>query len=259
MKRFALILTAVLLALPGCLGSSKGTVPIRPPPPSPTPGPGAGPQDAWSIVGSALTVDESTHTKYVGPTEARECPKLKVSTAMEQEVELRPGQSGFAEPGSVTLVVFWQMELTEGRAAAQHVQDLVRKYGGYGARAVGVVERTAGAVDAVTFLTRQGIGYPVYYDTLGALKAMRKAARADDRLGKLVAIFIIDRKQRVRFYRGEFPYSESVGGAASAYGGIVRPNPDSDVIPTGQVRLTESAPEGHRIEDYLRMILNEPS
>lgn len=254
MKWCAFVLSALFLALTGCLGGPE-TVPMRPAPPPLQVQPGADPADPWNVLSAALTLDTSEHTRFTSAAEARKCPALRVQTALEGRVDLRPGQPGFAEPGAVTLVVFWQMELTEGRAAAQHINDLARRYRQYGVRAVGIVERTRGADDAISFLTRQGIGYPVYYDTLGALKAMRKAARADDPLGRLVAIFIIDRKGLVRFYRGEFPYTEKIGSTSRA-GDVIRGG--GEAIPTGRIELEESTPAGQRIEDYLTTILREP-
>ena len=243
MRDCALALTAVmLLAGQGC---SAGPDVVTLQPVDPAAATAEAPEAAsttWGGLASAVPVDESERTKYHSASEARKCPSLALTTVMGNETKLRPGQSGFAEPGTVTLVVFWGMEFAEGRAAARHVSDLVRKYRELGVRGLGVVERTRQAPASESFAAQYGLAFPIYYDMLEALKAMRKAAGAEDELGKLVAVFIVDRKMRVRFYRGEFPFSDVTGG----------------ILQPGERELKESAAEGRAIENYLGAILNEP-
>ncbi|NLW50882.1 MAG: hypothetical protein GXY85_08600 [Candidatus Brocadiaceae bacterium] len=254
MKRHAWILTAALLALSGCL-FRPDTVPLKPADLTPV----AGPRDAgiWGAVDAALPVEESPRTRYLNASDARRCPKLNLLTETGGDIKLRPGERGFAERGTVTLVVFCQLEVGEGRAAAQHVSDLVSKYGRYGVRAVGIVPRTPRSLElARVFPDRMGLQFPIYFDVLKGLKAMRKAVGADDELSKLVAIFIVDREQRVRFYRGEFPFVEQVGGRRGTQP-VRRLGQHDEVLPSGAVTLVESTPEGRRVEDYLRIILSE--
>ena len=242
MRVCALALTVVmLLAGQGCSGGPE-VVPLRPFEPVAAPAEAPDPSNAtWQALASAVPVEESERTKYYSASEARKCPSLELTTVLGNVTNLRPGQSGFAEPGTVTLVVFWAMEFIEGQAAARHVSDLVKQYRELGVRGLGVVERTRLAPASQPFADRYQLAFPVYYDTLGALKAMRKAAGAEDDLGKLAAVFIVDRNMRVRFYRGEFPFSVT--------GGVLQP---------GERPLKESAAEGRAIENYLGVILNEP-
>jgi len=66
----------------------------------------------------------------------------------------------------------------------------------------------------------------------------------------------VDRERRVRFYRGEFPFSMTVGGRDALTSGVVRGS-QRNGLDTGEVELKESTPEGRRIEDYLTTILKE--
>jgi len=170
---------------------------------------------------------------------------------------------------------------TSSTACAKHVRDLVRKYGSVGVRAFGVVEKTydpqrkpflllfertvKSPTDsyrlAPLFIRAKGINFPVYYDDFSALGKMIKTARAvkymDAKTGmqtdpddedavamriepstRLPVLFVIDRQERIRLVRTGFDYSS--GGAEGV-----------------QEAISDLAPEGQRVEDVIKQLLEE--
>ena len=180
-------------------------------------------------------------TLFVAADEAKKCPTIEVSTtAQGRSVKLVPGTQGYAEPGTVTIVVFWSMDALPAVRAAQHVSDLVRKYGGLTVRGVGIVEKTPSAPRAEAFARWQGLALRLLYDDLSALKKMSRQMDVEIKTA-LPSIFIIDRGGRLRFHRGGFRFwAELKQSEKSRY----------EII-------NESAAEGQKIEDYLRLILAE--
>ncbi|KPK61975.1 MAG: hypothetical protein AMK73_07100 [Planctomycetes bacterium SM23_32] len=211
--------------------------PVLPPEAAPLP---AGPEGPWRALVEATPVREPEASRYFTAQKAPACPAIEVATALGSDMELKPGSRGFAEPGCVTLVVFWTVDTRQGKAAARHVSDLVHKYSQWRVRAVGIVERTARAEAAESFARQQGLAFSLYYDDLSALEDMADRADAEEERA-VPAIFIIDRRMRLRFYRAGFRF------AAGAF----------DERRPGEEIIWESAPRGHSVEDYLRTILSE--
>lgn len=242
MRTLAFIL--ILSAIAGTVGCRTREQPRRikllPPPASSqaTPAPTATPDDLEAIF-SRSSVIESSDTKFFSASEAPTCPKIKVTTDQGKEIILGPGKRGFAEPGYVTLVVFWQVEHPHSLAAARHVSELVRKYAQWKVRGLGIVEKTPQAQLSQTYAMEARLAFGLYYDDLSALKEM--SSEADAKVTTAVpSIFIVDRKMKLRFYRAGFRFN--MGGITGA------PIPAT---------IIESAPPKQTIEDYLRTILRE--
>jgi thiol-disulfide isomerase/thioredoxin len=145
------------------------------------------------------------------------------------------------EPGKVTIVVFWSLDLPVTRAAARHVADLEEKYRGLGVIALGIVEKdTKDSERASQFMLSEGINYPGYYDDFKALRAMGRAAGAKVKK-ELPCFFLVDREQRVRLFKRGFSFT----GWLAKY-----PR-------TGDEQVVENAAPGERIEDFLRQLLDE--
>ena len=234
----------VVLLLAGCKGGGPEVVKIDPTTATfVQPGPAAPGQGEWEALSAPIPFEENEHSRYLSPSDARKCPTLKVFGKDDETMKLVPGQPGFAPAGQVTLILSWAMEFRQGRAAARHVSDLVKKYRQFGVGAVGIVQRTPGVAESATFQAQQGLSFRVYQDSLGALKALRKAVGAQDKLNPAVSIFIVDRRMRLRFYRAEFRFSAT--SKASGRGGL---SPEL---------IEESAPPGRAVEDYLQAILRE--
>ncbi len=192
-------------------------------------------QAVWDDLLDAVPIEGASETKYFSPPNAERCPTIKVVTAAEKEVELEPGQLG-----RVTLVVFWSVDSTSGKAAMRHVSDLVRKHREWGVQAIGIVEKTRSASAAESFGTQQGITCVFYYDDLSALEDMSDEVGAEEDTA-VPSIFIVDRQMRLRFYRAGFPYILKLTATTRR----------------GQEVIEESTPTGERIEDYLGRILEE--
>jgi peroxiredoxin len=241
MSRRALALALWVAAVcMGCRGPAEiETIQLQPPLPSEEPA-RPEPDDAWRVLTEATPLEKAEGTRYYSAEQAPRCPDIKVDTVLGNRLELEPGKRGFAEPGYVTLVVFWTVETRQGKAVARHVSDLVQKYRQWSVRAVGIVERTPRAQAAESFADQQRLAFSLYYDDLSALEKM--AGRMDAEEERAVpAVFIIDRKMRLRFYRPGFRF------AAGAF----------DVRRPGAEIIWESAPAGQAIEDYLKSILSE--
>ena len=192
-------------------------------------------QGLWDELLDAVPIEGASETKYFSAPNAERCPKIEVVTAGDKEVEFEPG-----EPGRVTLVVFWSMDSSTGRAAMRHASDLAHTYRQWGVQAIGIVEKTASASGAESFGPQHGITCPFYYDDLSALEDMSDEVGAKQDTA-VPSIFIVDRQMRLRFYRAGFRYM--VGADATA-----RP---------GQEVVKESTPTGECIEDYVQRILEE--
>lgn len=173
---------------------------------------------------------------YEKASDAPRCPKIRVDSGEGRLQTLRPGRKG-----SVTMVVFWAMHFPAAQWAAQLAGELQRKYERYGLEVIGILEKTKGYQNAPAFLGNKQIRYPIYADKLDALDEMTSAVKADI-AEALPSIFIIDANGRIRFYAHGFSLN-------------------SQLIEIRGRRLTEevseNAPAGERIEDYLRRLLKE--
>ncbi len=215
--------------LAGCGGAGGGEAGVRKP---------GRPQDRWQTIAEATPMEKAANTSSFEPGEAPACPTVEVVSADGAEVELEPGRAGFAERGTVSLVVFWSVQTVPGQTALVHVRDLVSKYRQWRVRGVAIAP--GGPADSANadFARQLGLPFPCYFDTdLSALKRLSKAADAEVRTA-VPSVFIVDRKQRIRFYRGGFRYALAVGDEG------------------GNVVLETAAP-GDAIEDYLKVILAE--
>jgi peroxiredoxin len=190
----------------------------------------------WRGLSEAAPVEESANTRYYAASDAPRCPEIDVMTVTDQEVELEPGTRRFARPGCVTLVVFWNTDTRQGQALARYTSELVWKYRRWQVRGVGIVEKTPGAGRAPAFADQHGLRFPLYYDDLSALEEMSDTADAPQETA-VPSIFIVDRKGRLRFYRGGFRFAATR-------------------VERREV-IQESAPAGRAIEDYLKRILSE--
>ncbi len=192
-------------------------------------------QRLWDELLQAVPIEGASETKYFSPPNAERCPRIKVVTAADREVKLEPGQ-----PGRVTLVVFWSVDSSNGRAAMRHASDLAHTYRQWGVQAIGIVEKTPSASAAESFGTQQGITCPFYYDDLSALEDMSDEVGAEEDT-VVPSIFIVDRQMRLRFYRAGFRYTVKAFATT-------RP---------GGEGILESTPAGECIEDYLQRLLQE--
>jgi hypothetical protein len=222
---------------------------------------------AWEETQSDPYMSEWERLKFIPAEDAPRAPRLKVADVKGKTQTLRPGNEG-----EITIVLFWSLDVpmpakapenilewvarspmnSPPTAAAKHVRDLVAKYGGMGVRAVGIVEKTYAPDDrgkrsptdsyrlAPTFITSKRINYPDYYDDGPALTTMIK--EADLKVtGNLPWIFILDRKQRIRFAKEGFGY---VSGRFDQYG-------------ASEEYILDNAVPGKRVEDYLALLLKE--
>jgi len=235
MKRLAVLSACLALGL-GCTHQEPVTrVPLRPEPPGAASGPGgtsaASPLDAFQV--SRPEVVQST--RYFSAANAPRCPEVEISSVSGQKRKLT-----LAVPRMVTLIVFGTMDRESGKAALRHAGDLEKKYRRLGVRAAGVVEKTRWYQKAELFATDQDLRYPLYYDDLSALERMSRAVGAERRRA-FPAVFIADRSMRLRFYRGRFDYVVSI----------------PDIRRPRQEQISENAPKGETIEDYLKRILRE--
>jgi hypothetical protein len=233
-----LLILSVLAGAVGCKTAEQPkVVKLVPQAASSQTTPAGAPQDDLEAFFSGASVAESSNTKFFSAAEAPNCPEISVTTVQGKEISLGPGKRGFAEPGCVTLIVFWDEERAHGPVAARHVSDLVHKYAKWRVRGVGIVEKTAHADRSLTYAS--GLAFDLYYDDLSALKEMSSEAGAEVTTA-VPSIFIVDRKMRLRFYRAGFRFN--MGG--------IRKDPRTQTV-------MESAPAKQTIEDYLKTILNE--
>ncbi|MHC4481048.1 MAG: thioredoxin domain-containing protein, partial [Planctomycetota bacterium] len=206
MKRL-FVLLAALAAVQACGSPGEGEpIRLRPPlpPEAPAVGPAAAP-DAWDALAAAAPVEEAEGTVFVSAEEAKKCPTVRLTTSMGREVKVGPGSRGFVESGQVTLIVFWNADLSSGRYAARHVSDLAKRYRSWRVRAVGVVERTRGAGASRSFASEQGLALALYFDDLSALERMADRIGAEQETA-VPSIFIVDRQMRLRFFRPGFRF-----------------------------------------------------
>jgi hypothetical protein len=247
MARVYAVLFCVLAALaPGCRNSGQPErIPIRPgdmdeiviEPVAPAPA------DDWDQTTGAATLSEAASTVFVPESEAKVCPSFDLYRADNSEFEVEPGEPGIVEPQYVTILVFWKMERLRSRMLARYVSDLAQKYRQWRVRAVGIVEENVSVAATDQFQQLQGLAFRIYYDLYGALGDLRDAIGAEDGDRPVAAVFIIDRKMRLRFYRSEFNLVAGMVGT-----GPYRP---------GMEQVGESAPPGKSVEDYLVKILKE--
>jgi hypothetical protein len=114
-------------------------------------------------------------------------------------------------------------------------------------QAKAIIERTERAEKIGLFFRLHHIKYPYYYDgnERESHKALAKAVGADS--GVWPVTCILDRKGRIRFYRTGFRSNIITHSARAGY----EPK-------TRDAEVTERAPVGHRISDYLDYILKNP-
>jgi hypothetical protein len=248
MKRLASVLAMGLVAAAVGCTEPEMTEPIilRDSGPEPRrldmPASGEGVDEVYQA--SPVPVPEGT--RFFNAGSSKECPQIKVTTFQGETVELQPGTAGY-----VTLVVFWSMEWPAAKAVARHVSDLQRKYAEFGVRAVGLTFNTPSVNLADQFAGAQGIRYPFYLDDVGMSGLRRLAGKVGaDEKKAMPAVFIVDRRLRLRFYRPGFAFTISEKGPREGETAPKSEDPRrKDVL--------ESVPEGQMIEDYLKIILGE--
>ncbi len=193
--------------------------------------------DEIELLDREVPVRKMPGTEYYTAEDAPECPTVEVTNEWGERDELKP-----ATPGYVTIVAFWAMDWPNARAVARYASELERRYKGFRVRAIGILMKTANVGVAVDFAEGQGMTYPQYVDDvkMSALRKLADAAGAEDK-NAMPAVFIMDRRQRIRFYRPGFGF---------VIGGATRVDPSRKVV-------LETAPPGDQIEDYLKRILQE--
>jgi hypothetical protein len=206
------------------------------------------PLSEWDRITGAETLPEPESTVFVPASEAEECPDLDVYRSDNSEFTIEPGRPGYIERGHVTILVFWKMERLAGRGAARYVSDLARKYRGLRVRAIGIVEEGVSVEAVNTFANNQGLAFPIFYDLYEALPDLRDAIGATDADRPGCAVFIIDRKLRLRFYRSNLTFA--AGMLSEGAGARARYRPGMEMV-------GESVPPGKSVEDYLIRILKE--
>ena len=181
-------------------------------------------------------------TIFLSAEEARQCPTIRLATSLgTKAIEVKPGARGYAEEGTITIVVFWSLDVVQSAVAVRHVSDLVRKYGRLGVRGLGVIEKTKNAAAAAWFAEKKALSLTIAYDDATALKKMRRQIDAKVATA-LPSIFIIDRQGRLRFFRSTFP-------------SWIQQIKDDDG--TLREKVVDSMPKPERVEDYLNLILAE--
>jgi len=248
MRLFAtLFLAGVLAWSSGCSGPEiTGPVPLKDDVPPPQRADGLDGESLVDVIDKEMPRAGFQGTRFFPANEADRCPIVKVKTAQGQAQKIRLGREGY-----VTLVLFWSMDTSATRAAARHISDLQRQYREFRVTAVSVILNTPNLHYVEGFTRGQGIRYPIYIDDdLSATKKMASAAGAADKTA-IPAIYIIDRHQRLRYYRPGFLYT------------ILEKDKDVDLHGTpdrsdpSRRKVEDSAPPGQRVEDYLVSILEE--
>lgn len=240
MRRFTVaILVVVLPVLTACNGSGGSERIELDPLPEPTaqsqqeeeePG-------GLSFIDRAVPVEEQEGLTYFAAATAPECPRVPVADQDGEKLRLDP-----AQPGFVTIVLFWGTNDPNSLGALQHVSELMHQYRRFRVRGVTFVGRTPGSAQARGFLDSRGVSMPVYWDDTSWSALRRMANTADAQTPTAVpAIFILDRAGRVRLYRPGFRFTVQI----------------EDVTRPGDSRLIESAPPGKRVVNYLERILRE--
>ncbi len=233
--------SAPLLALL-CAAAIAGCAPAPQRTAEPPPGqagsqvlsPDAG-EDLWETIAEAVPVQQPSQTEYFTAQRAPACPIINVENAEGERQALAPGLEGY-----VTIVVFWSVDTSSGRAAVRHVDDLVRTYRQWRVRGLTIAEKTQPPAVVTSFLGEQQIMLPVYYDDLSAVETMSEEADAEQETA-VPCLFIVDRHMRIRFYRAGFRYM--VGGSGARR--------------TGAEMVEESAPARESVQDYLKRVLDE--
>ncbi len=191
----------------------------------------------WEDLVPEGTPKPETQPRFISASEAGEAPELDLQRFNGQDLRVNPERTG-----QVTAVVFWAMDTANNRAAVMYIAQLVRKYRRKGLRAISIVEKppTNSHRSAPKFLRSHGIDLPTYYDEFDALQEMADAAGASIEQ-QVPVTFLIDQQGRVRLFKLGFSYS----GAGARTGPRRRP------------KLTENAPPGKGLEDYIQRLLKE--
>ena len=203
------------------------------------------PTDRIQALDKQAPVPVPEGTRVFSAGNSKECPVIKVRSFQGETLKLQPGKAGY-----VTLVVFWSMEWPAAKAVARYVSDLQRRYAQFGVRAVGILLNTPNVKLAHQFARWQQIRYPFYLDDLSALKKMAGKVGADDKRA-MPAVFIVDRRLRLRFYRPGFAFTILEEGRKDDRKGT------RERVDPRKKTVEEAVPDGQRIEDYLKMLLDE--
>lgn len=184
---------------------------------------------------------EPTANRYIRPhhieqNEAREAPALQVSTLSGAPRTIRPGW-----PDSVTIVLFWSIDVPPTRAALRHVDYLVKKYGEHGLKGIAIAEKTAWYREIPEFLRDARINLPAYLDQFTALKSLSRRAGFEDNRG-IPSFFMIGPDMKIRFFKRGFSYTAAA----------------RDSLTSSAISVIENAAPGERIEDYVRKLLPLP-
>ncbi len=238
MKWIRLMGVLGILLAAGCAGGGQSaTVVVGDMPPVPTPQSHTGNQSDNAGMQALASMRKPIGNDFVAADDAEQCPMIHVTTPDGKEQDMQPGRAGY-----VTIVVVWSMDTVPGRTALLVVNDLVQRYARFSVRGVGIVEPTEHAAEAVQAAASQKIRMALYFDDLKqkALRALAGAAGASNRTG-FPAIFIIDRRLRLRFYRLGFRFSRA------------------SVMDNGRRvdQWNEDVPKDETIEHYLAQILAE--
>jgi len=201
----------------------------------PLPAPEEQPEASLADLTPAGAQDWRENTIILRPRSAPRCPSVTVETLADERTTLQPTQ-----PGMVTLLVFWGMGLPAAEEAAGYVGELQKKYGERGLRAFGIAIKTRGRRFIPGFAAAHRLSYPIALDDLSALKVMGKAvgSKTPD---AWPSFFLIDKSGRIRAYRRGFAATRTSGPPLS---------PERETI-------SENAPQGHRIEDYVVALLED--
>jgi len=245
MTRACAVLVCMLAAVAaGCRNSGQPEqIPLQPENPEDLVMEPVAPASDWDQTTGAGTLAEARSTIFVPSLEARACPSFHLYRADNSRFDVEPGKSGVIEPQYVTILVFWKMERLKARMLARHVSDLAQKYRQWRVRAVGIVEENVSVAATEQFQMAQGLSFRIFYDLYEAIDDLRDAIGAQDSDRPTAAVFIIDRKMRLRFYRSD----------PDLVAGMVGTRP----YRPGMEEIGESAPPGKSVEDYLVKILKE--
>ncbi len=191
--------------------------------------------DVWEELDAQRDWEEERMVpEFVSPRKAPMAPRL--------EAENRRGNLRTINPAGndkITILVFWSMDSWLAASAALHAEYLTRIYGRYGVEAIGFVENAPSFDSVVSFKEKNSILFNNYYDDFSAHQ--RLASVAGREVGyELPCFFIVDSEGKLRFSKIGF----SPSGVADTFSG-------------SELSVTENAPRGERIEDYLRKLITE--
>lgn len=195
--------------------------------------------------------DNPYNVVSISPDDARTVPEIQVRRCRSLRGAPLDGDWRTivpARPREITIVIFAGMHDASNKFALRKVNELVRKYRNntFPVAALGIIVPTIGVQNALAFRDYHKITYDFYEDShkLEGLREMAKAAGVDTpAVGELPAVFIVNARQKVRYFRSGF---KATALAAVKEEGV---RPDAKII--------ENVPEDATLESGLRVVMHD--